>query len=340
VSAATRRAAIARIAAVAYRTRLITLAARVAGVGRRRVPILIYHRVNNERDPYFPSLPTAVFERHMAYVARAYRVLPLDEVVERLARGESLPPNALAMTFDDGYRDNLTHAAPILARHRLPATVFLATGFIGTPEVPWFDRVAAVLKTTAVPRFTAPWGQVVSLTTQADRLATVERCQTYFKSLSYSEFVEQLEVMVRALGIDEGDAVKNEMLSWDDVHALRGVGCSIGAHTMSHPILSRMSEAQAAREIGGSRDMIEAACGIVPRAFAYPNGQPQDYTHATMRLVRESGFDYAVSTRFGLNDRETSLWELRRGGPSEHDVATFALKLAWYRLTLSDAGSR
>jgi hypothetical protein len=81
--------------------------------------------------------------------------------------------------------------------------------------------------------------------------------------------------------------------------------------------------------------MIESACGRAPRAFAYPNGGPEDYTETVKHLVREAGFTCAVTSRFGLNTRDTSPWDLRRGGPWEHHLPTFALKLAWYRTGLS-----
>ena len=328
-----RRGAVARLASVAHATGVTGLLRRAAGRGGRRMTILSYHRVNDERDPYFPSLPTAVFERQMAHVARAYRVLPLDEAVDRLARND-VPPNALCITFDDGYRDNLTHAAPILARHRLPATVFLATGFIGTTAVPWFDRLAAAFKAATAPSFTAPWGGATVIDGTAARLDAVARSQAHVKGLPHAAAVEQVERICAAVAPRAGEAAKNAMLGWDDVHALRGLGCAIGAHTVTHPILSRMDDEQAAWEIDESRRMIQAGCGAAPRAFAYPNGQPVDYTAATVRLVRQAGFDCAVTTRFGLNGPATPAFELRRGGPSEHHLPTFALKLAWYRLTL------
>jgi len=87
-------------------------------------------------------------------------------------------------------------------------------------------------------------------------------------------------------------------------------------------------------EVLGSREMIQGACGAAPRAFAYPNGRPADYTSAVVEVVREAGFSCAVTTRFGLNTEQTSPWELRRGQPWEEHLPTFALKLAWYRMTL------
>jgi peptidoglycan/xylan/chitin deacetylase (PgdA/CDA1 family) len=309
--------------------------ARVTLEGCARVdaafPILNYHRVNDENDPFFPSLPTAVFERHMAYLARSYRVLPIAELVERLQHGR-VPRNAVAITFDDGYRDNLTHAGPILARHGLPATVFLTTGLIGTSEISWFDRVAVAFKSTSVSSIAAPWGDRLPLRDAAGRLAALAKTLAHFKRLTESEFDRQLDALLTELAVNDPQWGKGLMLDWDDVQALIGLGFSIGAHTVHHPILSRVSLERARREIEGSRAMIASACGASPRAFAYPNGQPEDYTGAVQRLVREAGFTCALTTRFGLNTRHTPVFELRRGGPWEHDVATFAFKLSLYRL--------
>src|SRR5262245_20069562 len=119
-----------RAAGVLYETGAMRLASWLAGYagGRPVFPILTYQRVNNDNDPLLPAVPTTLFERHMAYVASAYRVMCLDEMVERAAKN-SLPRNTLAITFDDGYRDNLTDAAPVLRRYGLPSTIFVATGF-------------------------------------------------------------------------------------------------------------------------------------------------------------------------------------------------------------------
>ena len=117
-------------------------------------PILSYHRVNDDRDPFFPALSAEVFERQMAFVARAYAVFTVEELADRMRR-QALPRNALAITFDDGYRDNLTQAAPILARYGLPATVYLVTGAIAKREPLWFDRLALAFKRTCATAWTS-----------------------------------------------------------------------------------------------------------------------------------------------------------------------------------------
>lgn len=302
--------------------------------GAQAFQILTFHRVNDDHDPFFPALGIEVFERQMTYIAGAYRVLTVEELVDRMRR-HALPRNALAITFDDGYRDTLSHAAPILARHGLPATIFLATGFIGTSEVPWFDRVAMAFKLTSVPAFEAPWGEILPLPDQAARLRALEAALARLKRSREPDFARDLERVLDSLGVSDPRCFKNLMLSWDDVHALAGLGFSLGAHTVTHPILSRVSASRARAEIHGSRAMIESACGGPPAAFAYPNGGSADYTETVKHLVREAGFTCAVTTRFGVNTRNTSPWELKRGGPWEAHLPTYALKLAWYRLSVS-----
>ena len=315
-----------------HRAGLLTPLIRVATAvsSRSAFSILPYHRVNDDRDPFFPAVPTAVFEQQMTHVARTAHVMPLEELVTRQARG-ALPRNALAITFDDGYRDNLVHAAPILRRLGLPATVFVATGFIGTAETPWWDRLALALKETSAVTFTAPWGHRFPLDSPAARLNALQTVQEHLKGLWDDERQQCLAACLEGLGAPDAARFRNLMLTWEDVRALGELGIGIGAHTVNHVILSRVSAERARSEILGSREMVEAGCGVVPRAFAYPNGRPADYTEAVLGIVRDAGFTCAVTTRFGLNTPATSPWELRRGGPWEEDAPTFALKLAWYR---------
>jgi peptidoglycan/xylan/chitin deacetylase (PgdA/CDA1 family) len=331
----TRAGLLERAAAGLHRAGLSGGLAVAAGWTRRApaFPILTYHRVNDHGDPFFEALPTAIFDRQVEHLARHYTVLPVEELVDRMRAG-TVPRNAAAITFDDGYRDTLTHAAPILAMYGLPATVFLATGFIGTAEVPWYDRLATAFKLSPRSTLTAPSGEEVVIETAEDRLRALDRIRAHLKTLPEEQFRRAFHRLLDGLGATEQHSSKNAMLSWDDVHALRGLGFRTGAHTVTHPILSRVTAERARAEVLGSREVIQGACGAPPRAFAYPNGGPGDYTAEVVDIVRQAGFSCAVTTRFGLNTERTSAWELRRGQPWEEHLPTFALKLAWYRMTL------
>lgn len=337
---ATSKARLFRVAASALsRSGLLMPLTRVAGYAVPAVfQVLTYHRVNDDDDPFFPALPTAIFEAQMRHLAQAYRVLTVEELTAR-ARVGTLPRNAVAVTFDDGYRDTLTHAAPILARYGLPATIFLATGFIGTGQASWFDRLALAFKATEAQSVLTPWG-VMPLGSPTQRLDALARTVGALKSLADRDARETATALVEALSVSDDAPLKNLMLSWDDVHALIELGLSIGAHTVTHPILSRVTAERAWAEIVGSRRTIETVCGRAPDAFAYPNGRPDDYTAAVVSQVSRAGFTCAVTTRFGMNTTATPVFELRRGGPWERDLPSFAMKLAVYRIGIGQAMRR
>jgi len=321
------------LSSVLYHSGLIGPIARTVGhaLPGPRVPILTLHRVNDDNDPFMGSLPTAVFAARMAHIARHYRVLTVEDLAARLHDG-TVPRNALAITFDDGYRDNLTHAAPILRRLGLPATIFLVTGLIDSPHMLWFDRLALAFKSATARRVELVNGRVLPLATVAERLAALGAAQSHLKQVSDHERALSVDRLVETLK-PTPERPKRLMLSWDEVGVLRGLGFAIGAHTVNHPILSRLAPDQVRSEVYGSKAAIENALGSPVRAFAYPNGQPQDYNEAVIDVVREAGFTCAVTTTRGLNDADTPVMKLRRGGPWEQHVPTFALKLAYYHAT-------
>lgn len=326
-----RATAIRQLSGALYHSGLMGPIARATALARPRVAILAFHRVNDDADPFMPSLPTGVFAARMAHIARHYRVLTMEELVARLQDGR-VPRNALGLTFDDGYRDNLTHAAPILKRLGLPATVFLVTGHIGTPRALWFDSLAMAFKTATAHGVALGDGRLLPLDTVRERLAGLEAALTYLKQLpdeARATAAEDLTIALRS----NPERPKRLMLTWDEVDALRGLGFSVGAHTVTHPILSRLTPDRAWEEIHGSKAAIEHALGAPVRAFAYPNGGPDDYNESVTRLVQDAGFACALTTRRGLNDTDTPVLELRRGGPWEHHLPTYALKLAYYSAT-------
>jgi peptidoglycan/xylan/chitin deacetylase (PgdA/CDA1 family) len=322
------------LSTVLYRSGLLGPVSGAIGLARRvkGFPVLGFHRVNDDDDPFMPALPTALFAARMEHIARHYTVLTVEDLVERLRHGR-VPRKALALTFDDGYRDNLTHAAPILARYGLPATIFLTTGHIGRSEMLWFDRLALALKTTVRPQLTLTRQIVLPLGSTAERLRALQAALGHLKNLPDAERRSALDQFLIELDGERLDGPKRLMLSWDEVGALQGLGFSIGAHTVTHPILSRLSSEEAWREINESKLAIERALGTRPQAFAYPNGGAEDVNELTVGLVRDAGFSCAVTTRRGLNTSTTPLLELRRGGPWERHLPTYALKLARYHQT-------
>ena len=248
------------------------------------------------------------------------------------ARGSgTLPRNALAITFDDGYRDNLTHAAPDPSSPAFPPRS--SSPRVHRHRQDFLVRsLALALKLTKVATVRTPWGETLVLRDRTARLAALDRAQNRLKTLGDDELQRALDVLLEGLDVPDAAAPKNLMLDWADARALTGLGFDVGGHTVSHVIFSRVTADGRGPKIQGSRSAIEAGLGSRPTAFAYPNGRAADYTPATVELVRDAGFAWAVTTLLRRHGPNAGV-RASTGWPREPDVATFALKLAVYRAT-------
>jgi peptidoglycan/xylan/chitin deacetylase (PgdA/CDA1 family) len=300
-------------------------------IKRRRqktLQILIYHRVNDERDPCFPATPCAIFEEQMAYLSSQYVPCSLDEAVARL-RHNDLPDNAVVVTFDDGYRDNFLHAYPILTRFRIPATIFLATDAIGSGRVLWFEQVFEAFRKTRQTTLYAFGNPLTdySLGAPRQRLDTQRKVLGMLRSLPNEVRQDWLKILLDRLEVSAAPNRAGVMLSWDEVRLMDRGGISFGSHTVTHPILSQVSSAQTSFEVEESKRTIEKQLGKPVKGLAYPNGSAEDFTETTKRALQEAGYSYALTTIPGVNRSGEDLFELRRATPWEQTISEFAFRL-------------
>lgn len=300
----------------------------------RPIQILTYHRVNDDRDSFFPGMPASVFSDQMSYLAKRYHVCSLVEATGRLLAND-VPENAVVVTFDDGYRDNYSHAFPILKAHGVSATIFLATGAVGTGQMLWHDQVFTVFRETQCRVLTEyhPDLPAFPLRTIPEKLQAQHSVLRMLRLLNEEERCCWITRLAEKLAVAEYQQDSSLMLTWEQVREMRGAGISFGAHTVSHPILSRLTREQMRIQIERSSADIVRNIGERPLAFAYPNGGREDFTGVTKELLRNAGFVCAVTTLFGANAYGQDPFELRRGQPWEEHLPTFATKLSWYRFT-------
>ncbi|MCO6439774.1 MAG: polysaccharide deacetylase family protein [Nitrococcus mobilis] len=297
----------------------------------RKLSILIYHRVLDAPDPLQPGIvDRAVFDRQMWGVSRFFRVLPLAEAVNRLRDG-TLPRRALCVTFDDGYRDNVDIALPILRRHGVHATFFIATGFLDGGCM-WNDRVIEAVRSLSGDKLdlTEFTGQRFDL--PADLRARGSVLQAILRAIKHLPFAQR-EAAVALIERQAGRTVPGLMMGEAGIRALMLGGMDIGAHTVNHPILSRLPVAEARREIAASRQTLESLTGRPVRLFAYPNGNPGlDYGEAHVAMVRALGFDAAVSTAWGCASPGSDRYQLPRFTPWDRPLPRYLARLALMRL--------
>ncbi len=277
--------------------------ARPGAVEEPRAAILAYHRISGEGgSPGFVA-PWR-FRQQLHYLRLHHRVVPLAELVASLRRGERLPAPTVALTFDDGHRDTLTEAAPILREFGLPATLFLATDPQERGEPFWWD--------------------ILELAGLAD-----PETLAGLKTRPHGEFRRAIDLVRADLAPDAlADTARRRYLTWDEVRRWTALGHSVGAHTATHPILARVPAAGVRDELRRSRAAIERQIGHAVELFAYPGGRQIDFTDETARIVAEEGFAAACTTIEGLNDATSDPFALHRFRARDEPLPLFTLRLS------------
>lgn len=304
------------------------LMTRLVSPGGRRgnLSIFFFHRVVSVRDPLSPGEPTAdEFDTIMGWIQRQFNVLPLSEAVRRLADG-SLPSAAAAITFDDGYRDNLEIAAPILKRRELPATLFVATGFIDG-GIMFNDVVIESIRATSMPTLEIPELDIGplpmdSLEQRRRALSIMLPAIKYLPAESRREAVEGLAKQARVA------LPRSLMMTKDQLREFAALGFGIGSHTENHPILAVLPDTEAYSEISRGRNSLECILDQRVGLFAYPNGRwGRDFDQRHVAMAKKCNFDAAFSTEPGVSSRSSDMWNLPRFTPWDRTANRFNLRM-------------
>ena len=280
-----------------------------------RLSILIYHRVLAGQDLLFPHEATMdTFDEQMSRLKAVFNVLPLSEAITRLRKG-ALPARAASITFDDGYADNATIALPILQRHGLTATFFIATAYLNGGRM-FNDTVIEAIRRTQ--------HDILNLTElglgqhdTASHEAKARAINQILPIVKHLPLKEREEKVARLCELATcGPLPDNLMMTTDQLKALHVAGMEIGGHTARHPILAKLDANAVRKEIAEGREFLEQTLNTRLRLFAYPNGKPgTDYLPEQAAIVRELGFDAAVSTQWGSATQSSDVFQLPRFTP-------------------------
>jgi peptidoglycan/xylan/chitin deacetylase (PgdA/CDA1 family) len=296
-------------ASVLQRTMLID----PARLARDKLSIVTFHRVlpAHELCSYpIPGISVTPEELDwlLALFAKHYTPGTLGEMATRFALGDRPSKPLLAITFDDGQRDNHRHARPVLAAHALHASFFVVANATENNETLWHDRVAYALA-ALLARDAAQTSQLlVRLGLDPEDEDPPNAAVAHAKRMTPAErelFVGELEASVGGPARPEWDG----MMSWDELKELHSEGHEIGSHSRTHAILPLVSDAQLADEIAGSRAQLRERLGFEIESFCYPNG---DCDARVATAVERAGYRHAVTTRYGINPADTSAYLWRR----------------------------
>ena len=280
--------------------------------GNRVARLLILGWHNVEGTWGFPALPGAGprgIGRQLRTLSRWASVVPLGWALERLQSGSGLPPRSVAITFDDGYSDNLTLAVPLLERLGLSATFFLVPGFLSGMARPWWEDLASAVATAK--QATLDWdGTIYPLSDARARSSTYASLTSHLqlrpsaaRRAALAELIDRLE---------PSQPLPDLMMGWDGARELVRRGFDVQSHTMAHAVLSQETAGEQQNDLRMARDRLERELGIEVTTVAYPHGRAKHYNQDTLLAARLAGYRWGVTTREGFSRPDTPSFELRR----------------------------
>jgi peptidoglycan/xylan/chitin deacetylase (PgdA/CDA1 family) len=280
--------------------------------------VLVYHRISDpSAEPFYDPLISAtpeVFRAQMRWLSRSFDVCSLTELEALFDESGVLrihSPTAL-VTFDDGYRDNLTHAAPIASEFGIAPTLFVTTGFLAAAQLPWWDLVAWVVKTTrrASIQIDRPDSATITIPND-DRSGAVAATIQLFVRAGWSASEAELARLADRAEVDLARAqteAEGLFLTVEELRELQARGWSIGAHTVTHRRLAGLNGDEQRTELETSKQTLEASLHQPVRALAYPYGGSDAFDASTRQLAQQAGYNLAFMlqpqvVRPGFSDR-------------------------------------
>ena len=276
-----------------------------------RLFVFAWHNV--EGTHCFPNEPgrgARQLGRQLDLLRRVATVVPLPDALRSLASGVPLPARAVALTFDDGYRDNLDAAVPLLERRGLPATFFLVPAMLSGRIGAWWETLAWAASRTR--RADVRWrGRTVPLDTPHRRRGWFDEAAERLKLTDRANRERVVAEFVAALD-PAGQPPQGLFLDWDGARRLVERGFEVGSHSEFHAILAQETADEQRRDLTDSRLALQRELGVAVDLLAYPNGRRSDFDDDTVDAARAAGYSFALTTMTGHNRPDTPPYEIRR----------------------------
>ena len=293
---------------------------------RRGAGILLYHGVTVEVvDPFVEGahIGAKLFREQIRHLRRHYHIVALAEILDRCEAGQPIPNDWVALTFDDGYRNNLHCAKQILKDEGdLPMSVFVITDLMGGSYTLPTVMVRMVLlhlrsKRIRIPLLDGSW-EDRDMSNRRRRANVFWEVHRTLRGLSSDQQMEAVSGLFEQMGDGEPEEIRArfssfDWLDWDEIRQLRSDGVEIGSHTCTHPSMREgLGEVRLRAEAVDSRDRIATEVGVVPRSFVYPYGAAEDVSDLAIRVLSEAGYRCAMTTIPGIVKSDSPLFELSR----------------------------
>jgi peptidoglycan/xylan/chitin deacetylase (PgdA/CDA1 family) len=268
--------------------------------------IINYHRVDDDSDVFLNKLDTQTFKKQLRYVEERFEILPLNDLSQRLKAGTSERNSYAALTFDDGYKDNFAQVLPILRKHGIKAAFFPIIDVLDRKSMLWVDEVRYLIHHYDEREIL--WNEKhINLDSPIEKEIAVNQIVSSLRSRDMGNGLNKLRE--RCGGEAPHELIESLYMSWDEIKETSEEGHTIGSHTISHPDLTRLSLAEARKEVVESKTRLEKELGVEVDAFAYPFGASNEETE---RHIESAGYSCGLGSEPGLVRKNPDQFNLRR----------------------------
>ncbi len=289
----------------------------MVGLKQGRGFILTLHRVRPQQSSAFApnqflDVTPEFLDHSLTFFQKSgFEPLSIDQLPERLTRNSPQAKPFFVVTFDDGYRDVLEHASPILRQHHCPWTLYITSDYAqGQGRIWWLELEEAIAEQATIRLRMGPHSIVMATGSVAEKTKAYHRLRKIFSATPSPQWPALLDGLRGQSSAPSRQTPAKICASWNELAALgNDPSITIGSHTLTHPILSQICDEQARQEIGTSRITISQALGTMPRHFSYPSGGTRCFSQRDIDLVQQAGYQTAVTTRPG------HVWPIKAHGP-------------------------
>jgi len=289
----------------------------------RSLTILLYHGVTNIKSKGIENysgkhILLREFESQMAFLQQHCRTLSMDEVVWHYEHKSAFVANSVAVTFDDGFKNNFTTAVPVLSAFGIPAAFYVSAGFIGTDKMFWVDALEDCFNRCKRSSITVPMGPTsrkFSLRNRRSRILALETIKNYCKRVCDSEKDNTVDSVREATAVRP--SVKSSgnyrKMDWQDLLQIKNNRLfTVGGHSLNHSILSALSPDAIKEEVSGSLALLERELKQKSKHYSYPEGQKDHFNKEVIDCLKNSGIICCSTAIDGVNTLKDDLFHLKR----------------------------
>ena len=276
---------------------------------KKEVIILAYHRVldRDDNDSYLfdeelISADSKTFLWQINFLKKHYDIVSFAELSDRLDGNKSLTGRELIITFDDGFSDNYSNAYKLLDSVDIPAVFYISTGYMGADKTFWFNEVVHAIKVAKKLSFSIANKKYNFDCSKENRKKAIQIVLDQLKEIPNEERLKTIESLYRDLDFSTKTIPASELpMTWENINEMASNNMEIGSHAVSHPILSRMTDAEMQEEIVASKKSIETLTDKACLSIAYPVGGKNEFTEKVKEAAEAAGYEYGLSYISGIN---------------------------------------